>query len=319
MGIEAQLKDCPSCGSAIAESAVKCTVCKSGLGHCVGCNGWIVVGTQCFDCGKSTAIRVRQAAAAAEKEPAKVRFDASPIPLLPLLFIRFVLTAACGGAIVLAVAASPFGAVAKAFTDHGVPSAGGWPVLWGAAAMLHVAAGFSGTLIRRFRVSHTTLQGHAVEVTLRPGLVILDLVITVLVMALTAGLGLPWLFSRYRRSFYRSCRLPARGGINLGFQGSGEEVLGRFLLTLVLLPFALLTGGLIFGVISWIWLKWDLANLLVPDKYGTLRPVAFRGTMGAYLGRWTMGWLLTLVTGGIYRPWARIAEWRWAAEQTDLR
>jgi len=318
MGIEAQLKDCPSCGSAIAEAAVKCTVCKSGLGHCVGCSAWIVVGTQCFDCGKSTAIRA-QKAVAAEKEPARVGFDASPLPLLPLLFIRFVLTAACGAAIVLAAAASPFGAVTQQLADRGVPVAGKWPVLWGAAAILHLAVGFSGTLIRRFRMSHTSLQGQPVEVTLSPGLAILDLMITVPVLALTAGLGLPWLYARYRRSFYRSCRMTARGGMNLGFQGSGEEVLVRFLLTLLLLPLALVTGGLLFGVISWMWLKWDHANLLVPDKHGTLRPVVFRGTMGGYLGRWMLGWLLTLVTGGLYRPWAKIAEWRWVAQQTDLR
>lgn len=318
MGIETELKDCPSCGSAIAEAALKCTVCKSGLGHCVGCNAWIVVGTECFDCGKSTSVRARQAVAAV-KEPPKFQFDASPFGLLPLLFVRFILTASCGVAIVLAVAASPFGVAAKYLKDHDVPVAAGWPVLWGAAVVLHLAAGFSGTLIRRFRLSHTSLHGQPVEVTLSPGLVVLDLVITVLVMGLTAGLGLPWLFARYRRSFYRSCRMEARGGMNLGFQGSGEEVLVRFFLTLLLLPFTLVTGGLLFGVIAWMWLKWDHGNMLVPDKHGQLRPVAFRGTFGAYLGRWMLGWLLTLVTGGIYRPWAKIAEWRWVAEQTDLR
>ena len=180
-------------------------------------------------------------------------------------------------------------------------------------------SGQSGTLIRRFRMSHTSIQGHPVEVTLSPGLVILDLVITVLVMGLTAGLGLPWIYARYRRSFYRSCRMAARGGINLGFQSSDEEVLGRFVLTLLLVPGTLATGGLLFGVISWMWLKWDHANMLVPDKHGTLRPVVFHGTLGGYLGRWMLGWLLTLATGGIYRPWAKIAEWRWAAQQTDLR
>lgn len=318
MGIEAQLKDCPSCGSAIAESAIKCTVCKSGLGTCTGCNAWLVIGTECFDCGKSTAVRARKAVVA-EKEPEPIQFDASPLPLLPLLFIRFVLAASCGAAIVLAIAASPFGAVTKYLADHGVPAAGGWPVLWGAAAVLHIAAGFSGTLLRRFRLSHTRIHGQPVEVTLNLGRGILDLVITVLVMGLTAGLGFPWLYARYRRSFYRGCRLPARGGMNLGFRGSGEEVLGRFFLTLLLLPFTLLTGGLLFGVISWMWLKWDHANMTVPDKHGQLRPVVFHGTLGAYLGRWMLGWLLTLVTGGIYRPWAKVAEWRWVAQQTDLR
>lgn len=317
MGMGTDLKDCPSCGSAIAESAVKCSVCKSGLGNCVGCNAWIVVGTECFDCGKSTSVRARQAVAAA-KEPPRYLFEGSALGLMPLLFLKFVLTAACGAAIVLAVAASPFGVVARVLAEHGVPvGAAGWPVLWGAAAVLHVVSGFAGTLVRRYRMSHTILYGRPVEVTLSLGLVVLDLIITVLVMGLTAGLGLPWLVARYRRSFYRSCVLPCRGGAALGFRGTGEEVLGKFFLTLLLLPFTIVTGGLLFGVIAWMWLQWDHGRMLVPDKHGQLRPVRFHGTFGGFFGRWALGWLLTVATGGLYRPWAKIAEWRWIAEHTD--
>lgn len=317
MGTEEQLKDCPSCGSAIAESAVKCTVCKSGLGHCVGCNAWIVVGTECFDCGKSTAVRARKAVEAV-KEPPKYQFDGSPFGLMPLLLLRFILAAACAGAIALAVAASPFGMVTRYVTDHGVPAKAGWPLLWGAAAVLQLAFGFSGTLLRRYRMSHTSLFGKPVEVTLNLGLGVLDLIITLLVMALTAGLGLPWLYARYRRSFYRGCVLPARGGAPLGFQGTGEEVLGRFFLMLLLLPFSIATGGLLLGAIAWMWVKWDHANLLVPDKFGQLRAVRFSGTFGGYFGRWLLGWFLTLVTAGLYRPWAKLAEWRWLARHTEL-
>jgi hypothetical protein len=44
---------------------------------------------------------------------------------------------------------------------------------------------------------------------------------------------------------------PSRSGNQtLGFYGSGEGVLGRFL-TLLLLPFSIATGGLMFGVITW--------------------------------------------------------------------
>ena len=101
--------------------------------------------------------------------------------------------------------------------------------------------------------------------------------------------------------------------------GSSSSVRkNRFFLTLLLLPFTFLTGGLLFGVISWMWLKWDHANMTVPDKHGQLRPVVFHGTLGGYLGRWMLGWLLTLVTGGIYRPWAKVAEWRWVAQQAGL-
>jgi hypothetical protein len=315
MGADTQLKDCPSCGSSIPEAAVRCTVCNSGLGHCVGCNAWIVVGTECFDCGKTTAVVARKAVQAA-RAPAKYEFDASPLGLLPLVLVRFLLIASCAVAVALALAASPFGVVSKYVTDHGVPTKGHWSVLWGAAAALHVAVGFSGTLIRRFRMTHTSMYGQPVEVTIKPGILIMDLFITLAVMGLTAGLGLPWVYARYRRSFYRSCILPGRGNQSLGFHGSGEEVLGRFLLTLLLLPLSLATAGLMFGVITWMWVKWDYANMMVPDKHGQLHRVNFNGTFGGYFGRWALGWLLTLATAGIYRPFAKVAEWRWMAQNT---
>jgi hypothetical protein len=115
-------------------------------------------------------------------------------------------------------------------------------------------------------MTHTRMYGQPVEVTINPGILIMDLLVTLLVMGLTAGLGLPWVYARYRRSFYRSCILPGRGNQTLGFHGSGEEVLGRFLLTLLLLPFSVATGGLMFGVITWMWVKWDYANMLVPRQ-----------------------------------------------------
>ena len=315
MSTDTQLKDCPSCGSAIPEADVRCTVCNSGLGHCVGCNAWIVVGTECFDCGKSTAVIARKAVQAA-KAPPKFQFEASPLGLLPLVFLRGILIVACAAAIALAVAASPFGLVTRYATDHGVPVKGHWSVLWGAAAALHLAVGFSGTLIRRFRMTHTRMYGQPVEVVLRPGLIVMDLVILLLVMGLTAGLGFPWVYSRYRKTFYRSCVLPGRNNQPMGFYGSGEDVLGRFLLTLLLLPFSIVTGGLMFGVITWVWVKWDYANMLVPDKYGKYHRVNFNGTFGGYFGRWVVGWLLTLVTLGIYRPFAKVNEWRWMAQNT---
>jgi len=315
MGADTQLKDCPSCGTAIPEAAVRCTVCNSGLGHCLGCNAWIVVGTECFDCGKTTAVRARKAVIAAQPGP-KFEFNASPIGLIPLLLVRTILVVSCGIAVALAIAASPFGAVSKYVTDHGVHTKGSWPVLWGAAAALHIAAGFSGTLIRRFRISHTSMYGQPVEITINPGLLIMDLLITVLAMGLTAGLALPWMYARYRRTFYRSCVLPGRNHQPRGSYVNGAEVLGRFFLTLLLLPVAMATGGLLFGVITWMWVKWDYANMLVPDKFGKYHRVNFNGTFGGYFGRWALGWLLTIATGGIYRPFAKVAEWKWMAQNT---
>jgi len=320
MGVATPLKDCPSCGSRIPEAAVTCTVCRSGLGRCSGCNLWLVVGTECFDCGGSTAIRIRKAAPAAAGPPSSpVEVEASALGLLPLLALRFVFFAGFLLAVAVGVSDSPFPELTR-FTKEFLqpPGNGRGPVAWAAAGGLLLAIGASGALIRRYRLNHTRMLGKPVEAGFGGGALVVNLLLTVLVLGLTAGLGFPWLYARYRRSFYRGCHLTARGQATLDFQGAGEEVLGRFCLTLVLLPVAVATGGLGVGVISWMWLKWDQTNLLVPDKHGQNRPAKFTGTFGAYYGRWLLGWLLTLVTAGIYRGWAKVSEWRWVAACTEV-
>ena len=102
------------------------------------------------------------------------------------------------------------------------------------------------------------------------------------------------------------------------FRGAGEEVLGRFCLSVLLLPLGIATGGLLLGVLSWMWIKWEQSNVLVPDRNGQMRRLRLNATFGAYYGRWALGWLLSVATAGLYRPWAKIAEWRWVADQTEI-
>ena len=321
MGVET-LKDCPSCGSRIAESTVKCAICSSSLGHCVGCNGWIVAGTKCFDCGKSTAIRVRKGTlAAAEPEAPKVRLDPpSAAGLLPILALRFAIAAACAAAIVYAVAGTTqLGKVNWYVCELGVrPLNVKWPYLWAAAGGLLLLVFFTGSLIRRYRWSHMVLYEKPVEVGLGVGGIVLNLLLTVVVLGLTAGLGLPWLYARYRHSFFRNCNLAGRGEARLEFRGAGEEVLGRFAVTLLLLPLVIASGGLMLGVLSWMWMKWEHENIRVPDKNGQMRGLRLRSEFTPYFGRWLLGWTLSLVSAGIYRPWAKVAEWRWIAENTEI-
>jgi LPXTG-motif cell wall-anchored protein len=332
MTTQTALKECPSCGTRIPEAALRCTSCRSQLGPCTGCRAWLVVGTQCWDCGGGTAsspptrgtTRTRKAtsvASAAEEAPAaSVQFDGSPFPLIPLLALRLALFAGFLGALVLALAATPLGPVNRLIEEHvALPKTGATRIpLWAATAGLLIASGFAGSFLRRYRLSRTRLLGKPLASQLTPGGVVLDLLITVAVLGLTAGLGLPWIYARYRRSLYRSFRITARGTAVLDFQGTGEEVLVRFFLTLLLLPLAVATGGLLLGVISWMWLKWDDGNMLVPDRYGQKRSSHFTGTFGAYYGRWLLGWFLTLLSGGLYRPWAKVSEWRWIAQRTEV-
>ncbi|HZE95514.1 MAG TPA: DUF898 family protein [Planctomycetota bacterium] len=323
MPTQTALKDCPSCGSRIPEPAVRCSGCSSELGHCTGCNAWLVAGTQCWDCGKSTKVRVRttsRRAAVVAPPGASVRFEGSPFTLIPLLALRFALFAGFVAALVYAAAATPMGPVSRLMEKYVVlpPVAATMPQRWAAAGVLLVAAGFAGSFLRRYRLSHTLLFGKPLQSQLTPGGLFLDLALTVLVLGLTAGLGLPWIYARYRRSLYRSYRITARGTATLDFQGTGEEVIGRFFLTLLLFPLGLATGGLLLGVLSWMWLKWDHGNMLIPDRTGQKRSSHFTGTFGAYYGRWLLGWLLSLASAGLYRPWAKVSEWRWIADHTEV-
>jgi hypothetical protein len=321
MGIET-LKDCPSCGSRIAEDAVKCPSCNCKIGRCVGCDAWIIEGTECMDCGKSTAIRVRKPTlAAAEKEPPRIRLDAvSAVGLLPLLALRAASAAVCVLGIVTAVAGSPFGKVSSFVVQHGVkPLDVQWPYLWGVAGGLLILVFIAGSLVRRYRWKHMMLFEKPVDIGLGLGGILVNVLLSVVVLGLTAGLGLPWLYSRYRRSFYRNCTLKGLSEARCDFRGSGEQVLARFCLTLLLIPFTIASAGLMWGGIAWMWMKWDHENVRVPDKNGQMRSLRLkRGSFTPYYGRWVLGWVLTLATAGIYRPWAKVAEWRWIADNTEI-
>jgi hypothetical protein len=321
VGVET-LKDCPSCGSRIAASSVQCSSCNSKLGRCVGCDAWIVEATQCMDCGKSTVARASKFALAAdENKITKCRLDAvSAVELLPILGLRMALAIIGVTTIVAALAASPFGKVSAFVVQHGVKVLEvKWTTLWGAAGVLLILVFLTGSLLRRIRWRHMVLLEQPVEVRLGVGGILLNLLLTVVGLGLTAGLGLPWLYARYRRSFYRDCRLQDRDDAKLDFRGTGAEVLGHFCLTLLLIPFVIASAGLMWGVIAWMWVKWDHDNIRVPDKNGRMRTLRLkRGMFTPYYGRWLLGWILTLATAGIYRPWAKVAEWRWIADNTEI-
>jgi uncharacterized membrane protein YjgN (DUF898 family) len=64
--------------------------------------------------------------------------------------------------------------------------------------------------------------------------------------------------------------------------------------------------------------KWEQSGLMMPDRTGRYSPVDFYGSFWGYLFRWMWGWLLSLLTLGLYRPWAKAAEWRWIAAHTQM-
>jgi len=311
----AGMKECPSCGSQIAGEAARCEFCKSSLGQCQGCHRWIVEGTRCFDCGKTTRVRVKTATKAATAAPAAYTFEGNALGILAPLAARFFLTAGGLAATALTLAAAGVGPVRSFAEAYVTLPRVEWPYLAAASAVLFLLAGVADGLLRRARAKGTAVGGHRLEIESGVGSWIATGIIAILVLPLTAGLGLPWIYSRTVRAFYRRC---LRSKKNFDFRGTGEEVLGRFLLTVLLLPLAVATGGFLFALISWTWLKWEQSNLIVPDRNGQMQRARFVGTFGGYFGRFALGWALTLLTGGLYRPWAKASEWRWAASQTHV-
>jgi len=310
------LKDCPSCGSRIPASAARCTLCKSNLGVCPGCGGWLVAGTSCMECQQQAVIPEDKKAALPKTIEETYTIDAPPLGLMPFLAVRFVLSVLFLGALAGALAASGVGPVRQALEKGGLNPGGNLPFLWGAAAGLVILISLANSFLRAFRIRHTTMFGEPLQCRRGAGAMVWGILSNVLILALTAGLGLPWIHARNRRRFYASCAVPARNGRPLEFLGTGEEVLGRVLLTLLLVPLAAATAGLLAPLATWVWVKWEHSNLLFPDRFGRQRPMAFEGGFGGYFARALLGWFLTLLTLGVYRPWALAAEWRWIAANT---
>jgi hypothetical protein len=298
--------------------AVKCSFCKCSLGQCTSCRAWIVEGTRCVVCGRGTSVRATARAKAPkapepEDEPG-FRFRASPFSLLAPLLARFLLVAAFLASTALALAAAGVRPVGRFLEAYVTLPKSDWKTLAGAAGLFLFLGGVAAHFVRRARWHGTWMNGGPIEVRFRPGAFVGDLVVSVLALAFTAGLGLPWVYARYRRSFFRSCFPRSAGGKAFDWDGSGEAVLGRFLLTLLLLPLVVGSAGLLTPLVSWTWVRWELRHLKVPDRNGIHHRARLTASFGAYFGRWVAGWLLSLVTLGVWRPWAKAAEWTWIAE-----
>jgi hypothetical protein len=319
-GADEAQKDCPSCGSRIAEAATRCDFCKSTIGRCVGCGAWIVDGTQCLDCGKSTARRLKKDVGKVSEEKAvPVAFRGKGVGLFVPLVLRQLLVLAWLGSVVLALAESGVTPVANFIGKHGVhlpANMKGWE-LWAFSAILLLPVMVASRIVRGYRARNTHLFGQPLDYHPSIAAAIGNTILALVVLAMTAGLGVPWIYARQVRTFHRSCKVASRGGKALEWDGAGEAVLGRFFLMLLLLPVAVATAGFGGIVISWMWISWEQKHLLAPDRNGILQRVRFTGTFGGYFARALPGWLLTLVTAGLYWPWAKVGDWEWIAAHTE--
>lgn len=306
--------DCPSCGSEMPAGGAACPLCKCEVAQCPGCRTWIVAGTQCMDCGKVT--KTRRKTASAPKEAVSYAFAGGGASAAPPYYLRILFLGAGLYAAALAAGGLGVGPVREAL--QGLPGSGAtWPAAAGVAGGLLFLAAAMQLWMARVRLGRTAIDEKPLES--HGGAIgwVGNVVMAVLTLALTAGLGLPWVYGRFLRAVHRRRVVPTRGRFTLDFSGTGDEVLWRFLVTLLLAPLALGTGGLLGGLVSWLWLSWEHRNLVAPDRNGTGRRPKFHATFGGFFARSFVGALLTLVTAGLYGPWAKAAQWRYLASKVS--
>jgi hypothetical protein len=306
---------CPSCGVEIARDSARCPFCRSKLGRCGKCETWVVVGTECLNCGPAEVVTTGPEPAA--EEPG-FSVHADPRELLAPLYLRACLALALGAALAMALACAGFGPAAGLVRALGLEPAVEPEIFWGTALLLGLLIGTVGHSVRMYRLRHTTLFGSTLQYRPRAAAWLWNPVVNVVGALGTAGLAVPWLCARNRRVFYGEFAVPARNGKPLGFRGETRGLLKTALLTCLCAPLVVATAGWLRALPAWWWLRWEQSNLLVPDRYGRPARARFTGRFWPYFGRATLGWFLTLLTLGVYRPWAMTAEWRWAAAHTKV-
>ncbi len=311
---------------AIPAAAETCGACKAILGKCPGCGTWLVLDTECPDCEKiavavrpkvATAVR-RKAAPASPESSVPYAYEGSAVGLLPLLGARLILTVGAVAALLLALVRSGVGFLTPV-TAVVNPGSIGLPVLWVGFTAFSLGIGIVSTFVRRYRIRHTLIYGAPADYRPTAFRLAGNVILNVLFLALTAGLALPFLYARNRRSFYRNCVVPGHASRALDFESSSDEILGYSMLSLLLLPLAIATGGLLRPLLAWTWVKWEQNRLSIPGKFGQMQRLRFAGSFAGYFGTALLGSLLTLLTAGLYRPWALTSEWRWIARNTEVR
>lgn len=314
MGDAPAVMECPSCGSEMPAGGPNCPLCKCEVAQCPGCRTWIVAGTECMDCGKVT--KTRRRAGPPPKEASTYAFAGSGVSAAPPYYLRLAFLA--GGLYVAALALGGLGVAPVKERLAGLPGSGAkWPVAAAAAGALLLLSAAMQLWVAKVRLGRTAIDGKRLESHAGAMGWVGNVVMAVLTLALTAGLGLPWVYGRFLRAVHRRCVVPTRGRFTLDFTGTGDEVLWRFLATLLLAPLVIGTGGLLGGLVSWLWLSWEHRNLVVPDRNGTGRRAQFTATFGGFFARSFLGALLTLATAGICGPWAKASQWKYLAQKVS--
>lgn len=176
-----------------------------------------------------------------------------------------------------------------------------------ALVVLLILADRLSTSLRNYRWLHTSVFGSTL--VHRPAGGLGRSLLHALGLLLSGGLLVPWLAVRRKRDFFCACRTAS--GATLGFRGGGLAWAGLALLSLLLLPVVVCTLGLAGIPLSYAWQRWEAAHLLLPDAEGKQHTPRCVGSLGAYFVFSLPGWLVSVLSAGLARPWAQARAWRW--------
>ena len=146
------------------------------------------------------------------------------------------------------------------------------------------------------------------EFTGKGGELFVTFLVGYLLTLITLGIYMPWFMCKLRKVLYtRTAILENEQPVgNLDFEGTGGQL---FVTALV--------AGLLTVITLYIYLPWaqvKMTKFWVENTrihyQGRVFAGAFHGTGGEYFVTFLVGYLLTLVTLGIYMPWFLIKLWK---------
>ena len=129
-----------------------------------------------------------------------------------------------------------------------------------------------------------------------------------LLTAITIGIYMPWFICKLRKVIYsRTNILETEQPVgNLDFEGTGGSLFGTFIVGYLL---TLVTIGIYMP-----WFQVKLKKFWAENTrihyQGRVFAGAFHGTGGEFFVTFLVGYLLTLITFGIYMPWFIIKLWK---------
>ena len=338
---------CPACAESIRLAARKCRFCGELLEQCPRCHAVKAASLDCKTCPKnppwqrSLPVRSSSVATPSPRSPEPVQvprvresdggydFRGSGLKLTALFML-------CGlllGTLLFNIVAMLLlldvdlidGALAELPSDvrlilgdvHELAS--GMEILLiitGIIILIFLIAMI--TAIRLYRIRNTWVFGKQLDY--REGCLAryFHNLFNFFLITLSLGLALPWIIAGNHRFHYKSCIVVGQRNQNLDFAGTGSTVLGLVILTFILLPLIVGTLGIAGWLIGWLWINWYQSNVLIPDRQGKLRAVQFTGTFVDYFGLALISGLLSVLTLGLYYPWALVSRWRWIANHTTV-